>query len=77
MALIWPRTTLLVWEVGLFCECLTDLVGHERGWAPLLGSPSGLLETYVGVQWEVAINGLLVLVYVPYLWLGTPRRRID
>jgi len=47
------------------------------GLSPIGGLLAGFLATYVGVQWAVAINGLLVLVYVPYLWLGTPMRRID
>jgi MFS family permease len=47
------------------------------GLSPIGGLLAGFLATYVGVQWAVAINGVLVLVYVPYLWFGTPMRAID
>jgi MFS family permease len=47
------------------------------GLSPIGGLLAGLLATYVGVQWAVAINGMLVLFYVPFLWLGTPMRSID
>ena len=38
---------------------------------------AGFLATYIGVQWAVAINGILVLAYMPYLWLKTPMRSIE
>ncbi len=47
------------------------------GLSPIGGLLAGFLATYVGVQWAVAINGLLVLTYVPYLWFATPMRAID
>jgi hypothetical protein len=47
------------------------------GLSPIGGLLAGFLATYVGVQWAVAINGMLVLFYVPFLWLATPMRAID
>ena len=47
------------------------------GLSPIGGLLAGFLAQYVGVQWAVAINGMLVLAYVPFLWLGTPVRHID
>lgn len=47
------------------------------GLSPVGGLLAGFLAGYVGVQWAVAINGMLVLLYVPFLWFGTPIRRID
>jgi len=47
------------------------------GLSPIGGLLAGTLAAYVGIQWAVAINGLLVLVYVPYLWFGTPLRKVD
>lgn len=47
------------------------------GLSPIGGLLAGTLAVYVGIQWAVAINGLLVLVYVPYLWFGTPLRKVD
>jgi MFS family permease len=47
------------------------------GLSPIGGLLAGFLAHYVGVQWAVAINGMLVLLYVPYLVFGTPMRSID
>jgi MFS family permease len=47
------------------------------GFSPAGALLAGFLATYVGVQWAVAINGILVLAYMPYLWLATPMRKID
>lgn len=47
------------------------------GLSPIGGLLAGFLATYVGVQWAVAINGMLVLAYVPFLWFFTPMRTID
>jgi len=47
------------------------------GLSPIGGLLAGFLAHYVGVQWAVAINGMLVLLYVPFLWFGTPMRQID
>jgi MFS family permease len=47
------------------------------GLSPIGGLLAGSIAHYVGVQWAVAINGMLVLLYVPFLWFGTPIRRID
>jgi predicted MFS family arabinose efflux permease len=46
------------------------------GFSPAGALLAGFLANYVGVQWAIAINGLLVLAYMPYLWLGTPMRHI-
>jgi predicted MFS family arabinose efflux permease len=47
------------------------------GFSPAGALLAGFLANHVGVQWAIAINGLLVLAYMPYLWLKTPMRQID
>ncbi|MGB3329805.1 MAG: MFS transporter [Thermomicrobiales bacterium] len=47
------------------------------GLTPIGGLLAGILADTFNVQWAVAINGFLVLCYVPYLWFGTPVRHID
>lgn len=47
------------------------------GLTPIGGLLAGTLADVFNVQWAVAINGFLVLCYVPYLWFGTPVRHID
>lgn len=47
------------------------------GLSPAGGLLAGALANVVGLQWAVAMNGLLVLAYVVYLWIWTPMRRID
>ncbi|MGC4189840.1 MAG: MFS transporter [Thermomicrobiales bacterium] len=47
------------------------------GLTPIGGLLAGTLADAFNVQWAVAINGFLVLCYVPYLWFGTPVRHVD
>lgn len=47
------------------------------GLSPIGGLIAGALATVVGVQWAIAICGMLVLLYVPYLWFFTPLRHVD
>jgi MFS family permease len=47
------------------------------GFSPAGALLAGFLANYIGVQWAVAINGILVLAYMPYLWLKTPMRTIQ
>lgn len=47
------------------------------GLSPIGGLISGTLANFVGVQWAIAICGMLVIAYVPYLWLFTPLREVD
>lgn len=47
------------------------------GFSPAGALLAGFLATYVGIQWAIAINGILVLAYMPYLWLKTPMRTIQ
>ena len=47
------------------------------GLSPVGGLIAGALATVVGVQWAIAICGMLVLLYVPYLWFFTPLRHVD
>ncbi len=47
------------------------------GLTPIGALEAGFLATRIGVQWALAINGLVVLAYVPILWRFTPLRRID
>ncbi|HEU0165587.1 MAG TPA: MFS transporter, partial [Thermomicrobiales bacterium] len=44
------------------------------GLTPIGGLLAGFLAGVFNVQWAVAINGMLVLCYVPYLWFRTPVR---
>jgi MFS family permease len=46
------------------------------GLTPIGGLLAGYLATLIDVQWAVAINGLLILCYVPYLWFRTPVRTL-
>jgi len=46
------------------------------GLTPIGGLLAGYLATVFNVQWAVAINGALVLLYVPYLWFRTPVRHV-
>lgn len=47
------------------------------GFSPAGALLAGFLASQIGVQWAVSVNGLLVLAYMPYLWLATPMRTID
>jgi len=47
------------------------------GLTPIGGLLAGVLAGMFNVQWAVAINGMLVLLYVPYLWLRTPVRHVQ
>jgi len=47
------------------------------GLTPIGGLLAGTLAHVFNVQWAVAINGFLVLCYVPYLWFFTPVRHVD
>lgn len=47
------------------------------GLSPIGGLIAGALATFVGVQWAIAICGLMVLAYLPYLWFFTPLRQVD
>lgn len=47
------------------------------GLTPIGGLLAGTLADVFNVQWAVAINGILVLCYVPYLWFFTPVRHVD
>ncbi len=47
------------------------------GLSPVGGLIAGSLANYVGVQWAIAICGMLVIAYLPYLWFFTPLRRVE
>lgn len=47
------------------------------GLTPIGGLEVGYLADRIGVQSALAINGILILLYAGYLWLGTPVRKID
>lgn len=38
---------------------------------------AGWIATLIGIQWALAIIGMLVLVYIPFLWFRTQLRSID
>lgn len=41
------------------------------------GLLAGFLANYIGLQWSLAVNGMLVFAYIVFLWIGTPMRSID
>jgi MFS family permease len=47
------------------------------GLSPIGGLIAGTLANFVGVQWAIAICGMLVIAYLPYLWFFTPLRTVD
>jgi MFS family permease len=47
------------------------------GLSPVGGLIAGTLANFVGVQWAIAICGMLVIAYLPYLWFFTPLRTVD
>ena len=47
------------------------------GFTPLGSLLAGAMAAVVGLQAALAINGALVLLYAPLLWLATPVRDID
>jgi MFS family permease len=47
------------------------------GLSPAGGMLAGFMANYVGLQWAVALNGLIVLLYAVYLWIATPMKHID
>lgn len=47
------------------------------GLSPVGGLIAGTLARYVGVQWAIAICGMMVIAYMPYLWFATPLRDVD
>jgi MFS family permease len=46
------------------------------GLTPIGGLFAGWLADIWSVQWALAINGVLVLCYAPYLWFRTPIRHV-
>jgi MFS family permease len=46
------------------------------GLSPIGGLLAGTLASWLDVQLAVAINGLLILLYAPYLWFRTPVRHL-
>lgn len=47
------------------------------GLTPIGGLQVGLLSRSIGVQWALAINGVIILAYAVFLWTRTPVRHID
>lgn len=47
------------------------------GLTPIGGLEVGVLSQWMGVQSALAINGVLILLYVVFLWFKTPVRTID
>jgi MFS family permease len=47
------------------------------GLSPAGGLLAGFMANIIGLQWAVAVNGMLVLAYVVYLWIWTPMKSID
>lgn len=47
------------------------------GMSPAGGLLAGAMANVVGLQWAVALNGLIVLLYVVYLWIWSPMKHID
>lgn len=47
------------------------------GLSPAGGLLAGAMANVMGLQWAVALNGLIVLLYVVYLWIWSPMKRMD
>ena len=47
------------------------------GLTPIGSLEAGILANVIGVQHALAVNGLIVLLYAPFLWFKTPLRQID
>jgi MFS transporter, DHA1 family, staphyloferrin A biosynthesis exporter len=47
------------------------------GLTPIGGLQVGLLSRSIGVQWALAINGVIIFGYMLFLWFRTPVRHID
>lgn len=47
------------------------------GLSPAGGMLAGWMANIIGLQWAVALNGLIVLCYAVYLWFATPMKTID
>lgn len=47
------------------------------GLTPIGGLEVGYLSSKIGVQHALAINGVLILAYVGFLWLRTPVPDVD
>lgn len=47
------------------------------GLSPIGGLIAGALASVFGVQWAIAICGMMVLAYLPFLWFFTPLRHVD
>jgi MFS family permease len=46
------------------------------GLTPMGGLLAGFMASLINIQWAVAINGVLILVYLPFLWFLTPVRSL-
>jgi hypothetical protein len=47
------------------------------GLTPIGGLEVGLLSRSIGVQWALAMNGVIIFAYMLFLWFRTPVRHID
>ena len=47
------------------------------GLTPIGSLQVGLLSRSIGVQYALAINGLIIFAYMLFLWFRTPVRHID
>lgn len=47
------------------------------GLSPAGALLAGWIATYIGIQWALAIIGMLVLMYIPFLWFRTQLRSIE
>lgn len=47
------------------------------GLTPIGGLEVGVISRWIGVQYALTINGVVILLYVVFLWLRTPVRAID
>ena len=46
------------------------------GLTPIGGLLAGVMASLIDVQWAIAINGMLILVYLAFLWFRTPVRKL-
>ncbi len=47
------------------------------GMSPAGGLIAGAMANVIGLQWAVALNGLIVLAYVVAIWIWSPMKHVD
>lgn len=56
---------------------VSTLYSMVWGLSPIGGLIAGALARWVGLQWSISLSGVIVILYMLYLWFGTPLRHVD